>query len=344
MKQRLPISHFEKISRLITPVILNFFSTEQDFSTVSLRLSKKPTLEILHFLEKKLTTTINRLDGLDNIDEKSSEAIDNLSYVAGLSNASPKDLSGIEFVLSKLFEVTHKFNAANKKIFKVEEQLTHELILTDCDNVSTEFLNLPYPTILIHIPFNKDLFIYKDQLIEWIYVTEEEISYGNKRIQIFCVSRQDSYFTTGFTFTLGDVGEQIKKNIIEKYRTSNLADFELTKILSFITAFMLYVNSKEKDESIVNPIVMFKKVDGSIPMCSLGGNIKIDRRLYEPESNENHESKTIHVVKWTVRGHYRTYWTGSGRTNKEVKWIRPHLKGRERNNPNIDVKPTEYTV
>lgn len=368
MQKRSEITHFEKVSRIITYKIPDFFTRQSpNFELLAKELTymsprdkkdKKKIehqLEYLHFITKILTTERNKFSESADLDSGKlvGQKIKNLVYMAGGLD-KPKE---IEYrYIQELMEIFHQMSLLGKKIFIVEEQLMNELILTDCSKVDASFLKLPFTTMCIHLPFNTHLKI-QEATVRWVYLSEvkvkdmlginkedvDELDYEGRAFKVFYIGADESFFTIDFLFRDGqDIDVQIKDVIERKFMGSKQGKKENIDVFSFLTSLMLYIGSSDADKTEIRPKVMFPAKDSRLPMCSLGRNIKINREL-TASLGEAGTERTIHAVKWTVRGHWRNQVHGFQNKERRKQWVRPYLKGRERDE-NINIKPTIYQV
>ncbi len=236
----------------------------------------------------------------------------------------------------------HDFNWCGRKLFRIEEQLTNELMLTQIDGVNAEFFKLPFQTICVHLPFNQMVRI-REKLVQWCYVSEYAEDDG-RHIHVMYVNEEGYPFF--HEFILDDnkpLGVQIKEQIAVQYGKE--AAKEHMAIFSMIAAMMLYMNSSERDVRMMSPTVVMPKQDSRLPVCSVGGTIRVDRTLYV-SSNEDgtHSTNTIHILKWTVRGHFRNQAHGKDMKERKIIWVRPYLKGKERKNEEMPVSNKEYII
>jgi len=239
--------------------------------------------------------------------------------------------------MAEMLVFIHDFNWCGRKLFRMEEQITHELALTNIAGVSAEFFKLPYQTICVHTPFNETARI-NDRPIKWTYLSEYQEDDG-RHIHVMYVRDDEQVFVHEFIFKDEvSIGVQIKEQITDTYgkqaAKDNLSAF------SMIAAMILYMNSTDRDVRMMSPKVMAPKMDSRIPVCSVGGTIHVDRSLHM--SADGGGEHTIHVLKWTVRGHFRNQVCGPQRSERRITWVRPHLKGRERANEHMPARPSEY--
>lgn len=53
------------------------------------------------------------------------------------------------------------------------------------------------------------------------------------------------------------------------------------------------------------------------------------RRAPMSPTGQRDDTESPYHHQWMVRGHWRWYATGPGRTNRELRWVTPHIKGPE---------------
>lgn len=249
-------------------------------------------------------------------------------------------------ICRKLFEFMYDFNFEGRKIFRVEEQLMEELLLTQFSNVEDSFFVLPYNTICIHVPYNKHLSV-RGKTTEWIFLTQW-IEENSKDVEVLCVSDDGCVDSGTFSLCGGDIIKQIVKQTNEKWESA-LAKREMKELFSFVISTLLYINSTDNDLKKIQPRVLDRKTDSALEFCSLGSSIKLDRRIRYAREEDIDASPAagdheFYVLKWTVRGHFRKQPIGHGRQDRKLLWIRPFIKGKERLNEDIDAKPTVYAI
>lgn len=206
------------------------------------------------------------------------------------------------------------------------------------------FLKLPYPAFSINIPHNHLLTI-RNELINTIYITEvlnSGIDGIKRKIEMCFVMNNDAMDHFQFTIEDGkDLIDQIEDQIFKRYQ-SKLAKRETNEIVSFLMATILYINSKEAVKQDIYASVLGKH-NSRYPCCVLGYGIPIDRRMHLTRT-QFESSRTMNTEKWTVRGHYRTYVKGEHWKEDSIIWIKPFLKGREKDNVDVPIKPSNYKV
>ena len=223
----------------------------------------------------------------------------------------------------------------------------HELVLTGVQGVTADFLKLPFSSFLLLIPHNQVLTIRKT-LIKEIYIDESEYIEANitfRKIELCMIDVENNITLKSLLFQNQlSLVEQTKEQILDRY-DSKLAREEATAIISFILATILYINSTEKKEQIIMPTVILKEKHTRFPQCALGYGIPINKTIHTSNSSKG-SSHQINVLKFTVRGHYRTYKSGENVRWKvdTVIWIRPFLKGLERNAAEGSIKPKKYEL
>jgi hypothetical protein len=241
--------------------------------------------------------------------------------------------------MAEILIFLHDFNWCGRKLFRMEEQITHELALTNIEGVSAEFLKLPYQTICVHSPFNETVRI-NDHPIKWSYLSEYQEEDG-RHIHVMYVRDDEQIFIHEFIFQENAaIGAQIKAQITDMYGKQAAKDN--LKAFSMVASLILYMNSSERDVRMMNPRVLMPKLDSRMPVCSVGGTIRVDRSLHM--SADGGGEHTIHILKWTVRGHFRNQVCGPQRSERRITWVRPHLKGRERANEHMPARPSDYVL
>jgi len=368
-RQRLPLSYFEKFTNLILTQIPDFFKAPSDPQRSYKRFNNpigkgtgnikkiRNARDIYLFQERYLRGELSYHEAVSEQDIERLSVRDRINFVYMIHQFNGKQVDHRRFhdvMLEKLLDHTWMMNAAGRKIFRVEQQCMDELLLTNISKVDYEFLNLPFPSILLSLPFNQSLRIRGD-LVEWVFISQAEAN-GCKALELFCVTKQEHFFFVSFTFTPGEILAQLKEQIRQKYsviskdedngRTSQQAKQEHTDLFSFLLSVLFYINSKDADTTHVLPNRIMPKSDSSIPVCSLGRNIKINRDLSGLSTSEDGvaSDRMIHILKWTVRGHFRKQPVGEGCRDRKIIWIRPFLKGREREIETIPAKPSIYKL
>lgn len=86
------------------------------------------------------------------------------------------------------------------------------------------------------------------------------------------------------------------------------------------------------------------EVDSALMFLLQIGAIRARMNGGSPREDGTASERTMHILKWTVRGHFRNQAHGAGMKERRIQWIRPYLKGRERGNEKMPAKNTEYTV
>jgi hypothetical protein len=371
IRERLPYTFFEKVANLINYQLPNFFNRpfkgKEDFNTFITtkpepRLSKKSIpvnkaaiiqlqkqVEVIEFLQSYYSNEISllnnladratRKDGVQNSD--SPQAVLNLAYIARMSSIE-QESTAKEVIMTALLKTMHEFNLSGKKIFRVEQVLMNELINTDCSKIDDEFLQLPYDSICFHFPFNETIKI-RESLIKWCFITQVDID-EDSEFNFFSISESGSFYSEKFLFNGGYVQDQVTIQIKNKFGESPIAISENTGLINLITSCILYLNSTDVDETMIHPdaSLLIKEKISKIPVCSLGRNIVIHKNSLSYGNGES--THAINVLKWTVRGHFRKQKVGHERKETKIIWIRPFLKGRERENESINAKPSIYTV
>lgn len=274
---------------------------------------------------------------------RANATIDN--GMLNVHNIEDKEESLTKMLMERIMWSFHKFNKYGRKQFKVDEQLTSELLLTGVQGVDASFLKLPYSSFCINIPYNRLLTI-RGELIQSIYVSEVLSLIGQevkRKIELCFFTGDRAADAIHFYIENGqDLLPQIEEQITKKY-SSKLAKRETTEIMSFILATILYINSKDAIKQEVFATVLNKNQHSKFPSCVLGYGIPINKSIHI--TRENYESNhTINVLKYTVRGHFRTYVKGEHWKIDQVLWIKPFLKGSEKDNSSIPIKPSNYNI
>lgn len=264
------------------------------------------------------------------VDGTIEKVVDNAKVVYGL-------------LWAQLMEFNWDFHDSGAKIFRLEEQIFNELYYTEITKIDDKYLNLPFQTIALHLPYNLDLCV-KDYPVKWLYLSEFENEDG-KELHICTITSKDYITVFEFSFTGGDIFTQLKEQVNNQY-SSKIAVKETRRLTEFIISFLLYLNTENTDIRIINPAKnKLSKDCSAYPVCSLGGNISVNKdfkaiRLFDEESEIKNER---HVLKWMVRGHFRQQPIGEGRKERKTIWIRPFIKGRERES-DILSKPSVYKL
>lgn len=121
---------------------------------------------------------------------------------------------------------------------------------------------------------------------------------------------------------------------------------ENNAIISYITALLLYINTPDADKTIVKPFLNKPGFgETKYPQCLLGYNMVIDKSICQNKADDaNSKENNRYILKWSVRGHFRNQVIGEGRKDTKLIWIRPFLKGKEKDNITINARPISYTV
>jgi hypothetical protein len=249
-------------------------------------------------------------------------------------------IGSVESRLAELLVFVCDFHDFGKKIFTVDEELYRQLEFTDVDKIDDFFLELPYECTCFHIPNNETLTM-RGQLIEWVYISQYNED-GKKEFKVLSVSRNDEYSINKFEFAGGDIIKQVNE-YTKVHCPGPLAQKEARELFSMLTALLLYLKTDDVEKSTVHPAILPGIKYSRIPVCHLGQSITISKHSGHRTSAGTHTT-TKNVVKWSVRGHFRTYRKGEWFKEDKVKRILPFLKGRERNNDSIPAKPSNYTI
>lgn len=247
-------------------------------------------------------------------------------------------------MMSKILRHVISFHQNGRKLFKIEEAITQELYLTDTTKIDNYFLNLPFPSVCFYLPYNTTMRVY-EHLVEYVYLKQTITSENHKKLEILCINTNNETYYRDFVFTGGDIHPQIIKTLEEEQINSNLAIKESTELVSFIMATILYIGTTDADLQNILPQIVFPKKQNSLPMCSVGRNIVINKdfaNIHRDASGKESE-RMIHVLKWTVRGHFRRQHYGEGKSLVRKIWIRPFLKSREKDT-SIKSKPASYDI
>lgn len=349
------LTHFEMMQRLIIQVSSNFFDIgfdDVDFEDVYKKFANTDSLDkydakIVDMLTRdQVIKHIDRLKYLANISKHTADFLgetmslpkaDDRTYVIG---SARKHYGSI----LQLLQILHEFDAVGKKMFRVEEQLQNELFMTDVLKVDDTFIHLPFTTICLYLPYNTTMRVY-GQLVRYVYVSELDGDNDCRLLEVFAITDNELHHRHVYTLNGGDIESQLKMQIGELYSTSIMAKTENIKLVSFVIATLLYVNTVDSDQTLVSPSVVMPGKHSKLPMCSLGRHIKIQRGMggmsvsTDGVSNE----RMIYVLKWTVRGHFHRYKVGQNRSESKTLWIRPFLKGREKD-ADINAKPSDYII
>ena len=356
----LPITFFENFRGLIAPIDSHFFETYVDdiYGRIKNCINKldktkdKSTLLALKswhefcikIQEGQLEKIHQSIDKLQSKKKITQNEVANDLYIANTTIEKGRNSRNSD-LLPIMLETMWDFNDAGRKLFKVEEQLTHELFLTDVSNIDDLFLELPFNCICFHLPYNNKLTI-KDKILEWVYVTQFEEE-DTKIVRCLYIAGEEILGSHEFEFKGDEIYKQIKQQSDELWKSSKLARLDALNAFSFIVAALLYMSSDKADTKIVMPIVINKTIDSKYPVCSVGSSISKEKglRYISGEGVEDDEnSREFKIVKWTVRGHFRKQPIGERREQRKIIWIRPFLKGRERENGDVSIKPSDYIL
>lgn len=385
-KEKMPISHFQKVKEVIEEMMPKFFDSSypdlEKLYKIKNRLSEmKPKsksdlkqFEAVTSFYKIVSVEIKK--GLSRLEETVSLLEDKRSkkesflnndksgydlqivdqmYIAKTSfslngnelSISEKDEKKYDYQhhIDRMIWILHKFNRSGRKTFRIEEQLQHELLLTDVNNVDSIFFKLPYPSICFFLPYNNKLTIRKE-LIEYVYISERVQLGGSndnsKKIELVYITKSGGIENHLFIIKEGMILEQIETQVDSNFQ-SPLAKKEAKEIISFILSSALYMNSNQLSYKDIFPLVIAKKQDSRYPVCSLGFDIVVNKDLHYT-SNGVCTDRHLNVLKWTVRGHFRNYKKGDHWKENKIIWIRPFLKGMERSNIQQVIKPTNYIL
>lgn len=251
-------------------------------------------------------------------------------------------------LIRNLLEFLWDYNDSGNRMFKIEEQLTHELFNTEIKKVDESFLKLPFQCCAFYLPFNNKITA-KNHLVRSVYISEYEEDEG-RLIKMLIIREDDAVVHFNWILKSGDIFTQIKNQLTEKYETKKIYK-DMEDILQFIVGCLLYICSTEVDKREIYPLPkshLNRDKISNYPCCSLGKGLTINRDLHYNKLPNDEEQKTqeMLIIKWTVIGHFKGQWYGSGSLGKFKKtiWIRPYLKGRERSNEEISIKPNFHTV
>lgn len=308
------------------------------------RLVEKILLALQHKMERN-NLTFNIPDNFNVGKMKMNDSC----YSAGVSfNQEEKryDIS-IPELTHHFIETAWDLHNAGNKIFRVSERLNDELQHTEIRKISAEFLELPYQTICLHIPHNNKITI-RGAKLKWAYIGEYFEDAAYKVFKILLVDEDGVPTVLEYEFTEDDIFPQIKKQCNEKFN-SKVAVHENISLMQFIASIMLYMNSKELHKTIIDTPAhtpLSKKTKSKYPVCALGLDIDIVKNtsVGRYQANDDAEKTEMGVLKWMVRGHFRNQPTGQGRTERKIVWIRPFMKGKERDNTDIVAKPSQYVI
>lgn len=260
------------------------------------------------------------------------------------------------------------FSKFGKKIFSIDENLIDYLLLTDSSKVDSEFLNLPFPCIMLYFDKNEKI-KFHNSYVEYVvvYLSEEYENEKNIKISTFFIDK--TYISFDLTIYPGDILTQVTNYInkacdnytveihqkvfkdrpdysFEQEKENKIKSINKTiSLVSFIVSILLYMKTSEAKLERVLPLVL-KKSDSRNEMCKITSKIPIINNPYKNISNFSNEKNENYfkILKWTVRGHFRNQPKGTGRKERELIWIRPFIKGRERLNKDINTPQKEYKL
>jgi len=260
------------------------------------------------------------------------------------------------------------FSKFGKKVFTIDENLIDYLLLTDSSKVDSEFFNLPFPCIMLYFGKNEKIKFHTDY-VEYIVVYLSEEYENEKNLKIAIYSLDKSYNVFDLTLYPGDILTQVTNYIKKAYDNYTIEthqqvfkdrpdySFEQEKenklksinktisLVSFIVSILLYMKTSEAKFERILPLVL-KKSDSRNEMCRITSEIPITNNPYKNISNSSEEKNENYfkILKWTVRGHFRNQAKGEGRKEREIIWIRPFIKGRERLNKDMSTPQKEYKL
>ena len=243
----------------------------------------------------------------------------------------------IEFMLDQF----HDFNSAGRVVFSLENELMDELIATDSKRVTGNFFRLPFPSMMIHVPKNDHLKILGSRITE-IYISEFPDNTGS---EVFIMYRTEGTPPAFFELRIDNdkrIGDQVRSQVITRYSSTKFAIQENLNAMKFITSVILYMNTGEKEERSVRGLVRDEERDQAGTICMLGR--PIDTSKGASGNTEPRNIFSVNVLKWAVRGHFRNQAYGDERKDRRIIWIRPFLKGRERELMTTPCKPSKYRI
>jgi hypothetical protein len=351
-KNPLPLTHFEKSYNHIKNINENFFIEDKH----------KSIKTFFTDMERNIQNPIRA-----SLVKKSIEYFG----VEFMLDAAKGDYHR-KFILSQLLIHLWSFNKYGRKLFKLETQLAEELSIADCTDIDCSFLKLPVPSICIQIPeslkFGVGFGGVLEYPIKWVYLDELEceevdphvrefykITPGQKILNAIFVSEGKNSMelhegATALSIVI-ESGKTIMdqvRNTVEKNIMFNKAITEeekneqtlaFTNLYNFIFSIILYINAKSTIKTDYKPRVF--SGTSKMDYCSLG-EVKLDKVAYVGKSLS--QMREMKCLKWYQRGHFRHYYEKDDKIPKSVIWIAPVIKGVERNNPLIPVKPTKYRV
>lgn len=244
------------------------------------------------------------------------------------------------------------------KIFEVSSEVSWMLDNTAFDKGDPEFLKLPFDTTILRTPAN--MFEAEHIRYDEIYCLEMPPYPGVERIITFwfgCFNKNiDSIVFDYLSIPVDNQNNifEIAKKQIEVYsavrgwsdKSWNKPIEELRKrVATFAINTILYLNS----DNVKNTVV---RIEGTRTPSFLGkptstkygtSQILLKKRTSTSMVDDNVSHKKTNP-KWIVRGHFHTYLTGIGRTEKVQKFIAPYYKGSDKDNPNIKPSNSIYDL
>ena len=327
------IVRFEKIITVLKKIgkDMSDYERTQELFSDDLRNKYKSSLDM-------------RYDVMPELSEMDEGDFDYYAGASGTTVHRAEDLNGKQGTigLDDVLAIVYDFENDGRKVFRIEEGLFDELLLTDVTKMDDYFLKLPYPSICLQLPYNDTISI-GGMFVRNIYLCQDDIDGGY--VVRSMVELSDGHVNyLELSFTGGDILEQVRRQVDDRF-SSRLAQKDMKRLYTFLCAVILYMNSTDVPTALSYPFAR-SKVDSAMPVCRLGVDIRVNKEMrhLSAEQTDDILKNLIQVVKWTVRGHFRQQAHGEGRRLRRVTWIRPYVKGKERNNEEIKAKPGNYIL
>lgn len=249
--------------------------------------------------------------------------------ITSFSSNSFETNQKLRISLLKHFYYIHRFKAEGSNRYFVTDKLATMLLATDYTSILAEMVKLPFNTFTIDIS-NLGLTVDMTRFGTKPQTIREVLVYNNEEIpncisMVFYLGGEEELFVINIDMK---PGSNLVKNIEYGGSSDNsINKNSTTKAVMITMGIILFINSRSNDAVVVRPKRVFAK-DSSYPACKLGASV-INKFNYEG-SGEPRSSHEIHVLKYPVRGHFRNQPCGAGRLEKEIIWIEPFFKGKER--------------